>query len=59
LWTNGWSTSEPDFAEVLVRSLTSRTALGKTFELIAEQGPATEDFDAMFASLEVDAAGAL
>jgi uncharacterized protein YbjT (DUF2867 family) len=46
-------------AEVLVRSLTSRQALGKTFELIATTGPAPEDFDALFAPLEGDPPGSL
>jgi uncharacterized protein YbjT (DUF2867 family) len=46
-------------AEVLVRSLTSRQALRKTFELIATTGPAPEDFDALFAPLEGDPPGNL
>jgi uncharacterized protein YbjT (DUF2867 family) len=46
-------------AEVLVRSLTSRQALRKTFELIATTGPAPEDFDALFALLEGDPPGNL
>ncbi len=46
-------------AEVLVRSLTSEPALRKTFELVAETGPAPRDFDALFAALETDPAGAL
>jgi len=41
-------------AQVLVRSLTSPSATRKTFELVAERGPATEDFDALFAALEAD-----
>lgn len=41
-------------AEVLVHSLTSRHALRKTFELIATTGPASEDFDQLFAPLEED-----
>jgi uncharacterized protein YbjT (DUF2867 family) len=46
-------------AETLVRSLASDAAACKTFELVAEQGPAPEDFDALFASLAPDAPGAL
>jgi uncharacterized protein YbjT (DUF2867 family) len=41
-------------AEVLVRSLTSRHALRRTFELIAAAGPAPEGFDGLFAPLEGD-----
>jgi len=40
-------------------SLLSASAMRKTFELIAERGPATEDFDALFAPLDADAPGAL
>ena len=46
-------------AEVLVRSLTSDEALGKTFELVATKGPASSDFAALFAALEPDPKGAL
>jgi len=46
-------------AEVLVLSLTSDQALRKTFELVAETGPAPDDFDALFAALEADPAGVL
>jgi uncharacterized protein YbjT (DUF2867 family) len=46
-------------AEVLVRSLVSDHTLRKTFELIATKGPATEDFDALFAPLDADPQGAL
>jgi uncharacterized protein YbjT (DUF2867 family) len=46
-------------AEVLVRSLTCEHALGKTFELVATQGPAQDDIDALFAALEADPPGAL
>jgi uncharacterized protein YbjT (DUF2867 family) len=41
-------------AQVLVRSLGSGAAARKTFELIAERGPATEDFEALFAPLQAD-----
>jgi hypothetical protein len=46
-------------AEVLVRSLGSEQALGKTFELISAKGPAPRDFDALFAQLDADPPGAL
>jgi uncharacterized protein YbjT (DUF2867 family) len=46
-------------AEVLVRSLSAAEALRKTFELVAEQGPAQDDFGPLFARLEPDAADAL
>jgi uncharacterized protein YbjT (DUF2867 family) len=46
-------------AEVLVRSLTSEQALRRTFELVAESGPAQDDFDALFAPLEEDPPGAM
>ena len=42
-------------AEVLVRSLGSPEAVRKTFELIAETGPQTEDFDSLFATADADA----
>jgi hypothetical protein len=41
-------------AEVLVRSLTSDQATGKTFELVATTGPAPDDFDSLFAPLDPD-----
>jgi uncharacterized protein YbjT (DUF2867 family) len=46
-------------AQVLVSSLTSEQARRKTFELVAETGPAPEDFDALFAPLDADPDGAL
>ena len=46
-------------AQVLVRSLTSASATRKTFELVAERGPATVDFDGLFASLDADTPGEL
>lgn len=46
-------------AAVLVHALTSATAVGKTFELVAENGPKTEDFDRLFATAEADEPGAL
>jgi uncharacterized protein YbjT (DUF2867 family) len=46
-------------AEVLVRSLSSDSAERKSFELVAEKGPAPGDLDALFAALDVDPPGAL
>jgi uncharacterized protein YbjT (DUF2867 family) len=46
-------------AEVLVHSLISNRAKRKTFELVATTGPATKDFDALFAPLEQDQPDAL
>jgi uncharacterized protein YbjT (DUF2867 family) len=46
-------------AQVLVRSLASDAAAGKTFELVAATGPAPEDFDALWAPLEADPPGAV
>lgn len=46
-------------AEILVRSLASDDAERKTFELVAERGPAPEDIDALFAALQADRRGAL
>lgn len=46
-------------AEVLVASLTSEAALRKTFELVAERGPATRDLEPLFAALQADRPGAL
>jgi hypothetical protein len=39
-------------AQVLVRSLGSDAAVRKTFELVAERGPAPEDFNVLFAPYE-------
>lgn len=41
-------------ADVLVDALTSDAAAGKTFELVAEHGPAQEDLDPLFAELDAD-----
>jgi uncharacterized protein YbjT (DUF2867 family) len=46
-------------AYVLVRSLSSEAAVRKTFELVAESGPAPEDFDALFVPLQADLPGSL
>ena len=42
-----------------MHSLSSDQALRKTFELVAETGPAPDDFDALFARLDGDPEGAL
>lgn len=46
-------------AEVLVRSLASDAAERKTFELVAERGPPSDDLDALVAPLDADPPGAL
>ena len=46
-------------AEVLVASLTSDSALRKSFELVATKGPAQHDLDAEFARLDADLPAAL
>ncbi|WP_433693744.1 SDR family oxidoreductase [Paraburkholderia phenoliruptrix] len=46
--------SRRQIAQVLVRSLSSAAASRKTFELDSQHGPATADFDALFAALEPD-----
>ncbi len=46
-------------AQVLVASLTSPSAVGKTFELVAERGAAQTDLDALFARLAPDDAATL
>ena len=46
-------------AQILVSSLGSETAVGKTFELVAERGPAPDDLEPLFAALEPDPPGAL
>lgn len=51
--------SRAQIAQVLVASLASSAANRKTFELVAERGPATEDFDALFAPLAADPPGSI
>lgn len=46
-------------AQVLVHSLTSNAATGKTFELVAEKGAAQEDLDGLFKALLPDLPKAL
>ncbi|GKT19928.1 SDR family oxidoreductase [Acidovorax sp. SUPP2522] len=51
--------SRYQIAQVLVYCLTSESALHKTFELVAERGSATVDFEAMFRSLKADLPGSM
>ena len=51
--------SRRQIAEVLVRSLTTPEADRRTFELVAEQGPATTDFAAFFGALAPDREGSI
>jgi uncharacterized protein YbjT (DUF2867 family) len=44
-------------AEALVSSLTSEAARGKTFELVAERGPAQKQLEPLFAALDADVPG--
>jgi uncharacterized protein YbjT (DUF2867 family) len=46
-------------AQVLVHSLGSDQAARKTFELVAESGPAPDDLDALFGRLDADPEGGL
>lgn len=46
-------------AQVLIACVTSEAAERKTFELVAGHGPATTDFDSLFAAVSPDAAGSL
>lgn len=47
--------SRGQIAQVLVASLGSEGARGKTLELVAERGPAQSDLEPMFAALSADA----
>jgi uncharacterized protein YbjT (DUF2867 family) len=51
--------SRAQIAQVLVASLNSQNAQGKTFELVAAKGPAQEDLEPLFKALDGDAKGAL
>jgi uncharacterized protein YbjT (DUF2867 family) len=51
--------SRQQIAEVLVRSLTSAAADGKSFELVAEQGVASLDLEPLFAALDGDIPGSV
>ncbi|MFP3926522.1 SDR family oxidoreductase [Pseudomonas sp. W5-36] len=49
--------SRQQIAQVLVASLTSPAATDKTFELVANRGPAQTDLDPLFSALPADPAG--
>ena len=49
--------SRKQIAQVLVGSLTSDAALRRTFELVAEKGPAPNDLDTLFAAIKPDTRG--
>ncbi|MEU2265468.1 SDR family oxidoreductase [Streptomyces olindensis] len=51
--------SRAQIAQVLVAALTAPEAERRTFELVAEQGPAPSDMGPLFAALDKDAPGAL
>ena len=53
------SVARRQIAQVVIRSLGSDAAVRKTFELLAERGPAPENFDALFAQLQADPLGSL
>jgi uncharacterized protein YbjT (DUF2867 family) len=57
--TGNGSIGRDQLAEVLVRSLLTDTATGRTFELIAEAGAPSADWDGLFGALTPDTAGAL
>ena len=46
-------------AQVLIGSLSAPGAVGKTFELVAESGPAQAELGPLFAALDLDAPGSL
>jgi uncharacterized protein YbjT (DUF2867 family) len=48
------SVSRDTVAEVIVRSLLSDAAVGRTVELFSETGPAPSDWDALFAAADAD-----
>lgn len=51
--------SRQQIAQVLVACVTSQAALGKTFELVSEPGPAQDDLEPLFAALRADEPGKL
>jgi uncharacterized protein YbjT (DUF2867 family) len=53
------SVSREQVAEVLIRSLLTDTAVGKTFELYATPGQETTDWNRLFGTAVPDAVGAL
>jgi uncharacterized protein YbjT (DUF2867 family) len=57
--TSDGGIARDQLAEVIVRSVLTPTAVGKTFELFATAGDPPSDWDALFAALAADDAGAL
>jgi uncharacterized protein YbjT (DUF2867 family) len=57
--TGSGAVSREDVAEVLIRSLLTDEAMGKTFELYATAGEATTDWAGLFGTAIADTAGAL
>lgn len=57
--TSSGAVSREQVAEVLIRSLLTDTALGKTFELYATAGTATTNWKGLFNTAVPDAVGAL
>jgi len=51
--------SRRQIAQVLIGSLSSENAVGKTFELIATKGSAQEDLEPLFKMLDADGKGSL
>lgn len=51
--------SRRQIAQILVAGLASEAANGKTFELVAEQGPAPADLGPLFAAVDPDEPGSL
>lgn len=51
--------SREQLAQTLVHSLSCPSAVGKTFELVAERGEVSQDFNALFADLRPDATDGL
>ena len=57
--TGNGGVGRDQLAEVLVRSLLTGTAVGRTFELFAGPGPAPSDWTELFGGLATDPAGGL
>jgi uncharacterized protein YbjT (DUF2867 family) len=57
--TGSGSVSREQTADVLVRSLVSDAAVGKTFELFAVEGSTPADWDTLFATTDPDTPGSL
>jgi uncharacterized protein YbjT (DUF2867 family) len=57
--TGNGGIARDQLAEVLVRSLLTDAAVGRTLELFAEPGPAPDDWDGLFAGVRPDPTGSL